>query len=158
MTMLQPLQCSELERLRGYLDAARRCFARSQEETWLEAHLFAVSGGDLTYAEVLRAVFPQGTDGMPTVTIPFSVEDMVATASQLFRIFLYDTVDGRPRRGLDRIEQSLRAGLWAHIEAVIDYREAAIYAPLDAPYGATFTFIVRNDRQKRLFFFAGGSD
>lgn len=159
MNTLRPIQCPKLEYFRGYLDAAARCLVRRQEDVWMEAHLFELPDGVVRDDEVLRVTFPRVTDCTPWVTSLFPTGDMIDTAAQLFRSLPNEHVEERERRMLDTIVESLCTGLWAHLQAVIDYRDSDVYTPKNAtPYGATFTFIIRNYRQKRILVFAGGSE
>ncbi len=123
MVKLKRLNIPELDRLEGYLDAARHIFVRGQLDVTLEAALFEITGDDISDEDVISAAYPRGFNPIE-YRAECSSEEMMSGVHNVLKI---TREFWKPEYSIpETIESNVREGYWRLVKACFDYTNARI--------------------------------
>ena len=119
MSKLRRIRRPELDRLEGCQSAAKLVFMKGELSVTLEAALFESAIPSISDEDVVLAAYPDGSNSIEH-RAERSIEEMVAAVNEVLRIpQAYWQTNNRVR---EQIENDLREGYWAYLEACFDYK------------------------------------
>jgi len=156
MSKLRQIQTRELDRFRGFQNAAKLVFFKGELSVTLEATLFEIATPGISDEDVVLEAYPDGSNPIEDGA-ERSIEEMVASVHEVLSIpKAYWQTHNRVR---EIIENDLREAYWEHLKACFDYKEARIIElGSDIPWvtmGAGFTYVLYAPDMSRCLLLVG---